>query len=213
MVNDHVYHVFNRSLRNLPIFTSKTDVSYFLSAIGYYLQIDTPIKFSIFRKQPNNYRSDPSQSAKWTEILAYCVMPDHFHLLMKQRAEKGVQIFMHRITNSYAHYYNQRHEQKGPIFEGKFKAVMVSTEYQLTHVSRYIHLNPVTSLLCNKPEDYEYSSYKTFLGLPHSFGNFVNPDLILAHFQSPKIYQEFVMDQKDYQKELRYLRHLILEKG
>lgn len=120
---------------------------------------------------------------------------------------------MHRITNSYAHYYNQRHEQKGPIFEGKFKAVMVSTEYQLTHVSRYIHLNPVTSLLCNKPEDYEYSSYKTFLGLPHSFGNFVNPDLILAHFQSPKIYQEFVMDQKDYQKELRYLRHLILEKG
>jgi len=116
---------------------------------------------------------------------------------------------MHRITNSYAHFYNQKHEQKGPIFEGKFKAVLISHEYQLTHVSRYIHLNPVTSLLCNRPEDYDFSSYKTYLGLPQPFGQMVKPESVLANFRSSKTYQEFVMDQKDYQKELKYLKHLL----
>ncbi|MBI4990582.1 transposase [Candidatus Gottesmanbacteria bacterium] len=135
-------------------------------------------------------------------------MPTHFHFTLKQEMDNGIRQFIQRLSNSYAHYFNLKSQTKGPVFEGNFKAVRVETDEQLFHLSRYIHLNPVTGYLVEKPEDYHYSSYLIYLGKEKS--NIVDPRMIIANI-SRENYQKFVLDQKDYQRKLSYIKHLLLE--
>ncbi|MBI2622289.1 transposase [Candidatus Microgenomates bacterium] len=136
-------------------------------------------------------------------------MPNHFHLMLRQEKDDGIKQFMHRISNSFAHYYAIKNKQRGHVFEGNFKAVHVETEEQLLHLSRYIHLNPVTAYLVNKPEDYPHSSYRVYLGEESS--EIVDPTVAISHFSSREKYREFVMLQKDYQRKLQEIKHLLLE--
>ena len=94
-------------------------------------------------------------------ILAYCVMPNHFHLLLKQEVEGGISTYLRRLTVSFVRYYNILHKQKGPLFESFFKAVLIESENQLLHVSRYIHLNPTSAKLVNDPIKYPYCLFLT----------------------------------------------------
>lgn len=155
------YHIFNRSLHYVPLFTNKREFSLFLMATRYYLQLDPPVKFSLYRQQPNKYELDFSKTL--VRIIAYCLMPDHYHFILTQTEKEGIKKFIHRLSTSYSCYFNLRHDQKGPVFETKFKAVRIQSQDQLIHLSRYIHLNPVTSFLIEDPSEYDYSSYKIYL--------------------------------------------------
>ncbi|MBI3384739.1 transposase [Candidatus Gottesmanbacteria bacterium] len=136
-------------------------------------------------------------------------MPTHFHFTLQQTEDFGIYKFLHKISNSYAHYFNIKHETSGPLFEPNFEAVHVETDEQILHLSRYIHLNPVTAYLVDKPEDYSYSSYKHYIGLEKL--DFVYPSIILDQFRSIKDYEKFVMARKDYQRDLAKIKHLIIE--
>lgn len=81
------------------------------------------------------------------EIISYCLMPNHFHLLVKQVIDHGIVKCLNNFSNSYTRYFNIRHDRVGPLFQGRFKAVRIETDEQLLQVSRYIHLNPVASSL------------------------------------------------------------------
>lgn len=201
------YHVFNRSLRRAPLFTNKQEFGLFLKAGRYYLQPNPPVKFSIYRRQPNKYKPDFTGSL--VKVVAYCLMPDHFHLILTQMEDTGIKTFIHRLANSYSHYFNLKHEQKGPVFESAFKAVRVEDQEQLTHLSRYIHLNPVTNFLVEDPIEYDHSSYKIYLGKETT--DFVDNAAVMANFSSSADYKKFVLDQKDYQRELERIKHLVFE--
>ena len=149
LATNETYHVFNRSIRQLPIFTNRREYKIFLMATRYYLQPKPAVRFSIYRKQKNKYELDLTY--KLVNIIAYCLMPDHYHFILTQNIEGGIRKFIHRLSDSYSHYFNKRCDQKGSIFEGKFKAVRVKSQEQLIHLSRYIHLNPVTSYLLEDP--------------------------------------------------------------
>lgn len=202
-----VYHIFNHSAAMMPIFKGSRECDLFLETIKFYLQPNPPTKFSIYRTSRNNFPIDLTSTI--VSLIGFCIMPNHFHLILRQERDTGITQFIQRVSNSFAHYYGLKNRQRGHIFEGNFKAVRVETDEQLLHLSRYIHLNPVTAYLVNKPEDYVYSSYRAYLGDEPS--EFINASPVLSHFSSKEKYREFVMSQKDYQRTLQEIKHLILE--
>lgn len=207
LVNGEIYHIFNHSIAGIPIFKGERENHLFLESMKFYLQLKPPTKFSIYRR---NRKSFPIQlDQRVVTIINYCLMPNHFHFTLRQEKENGIQQFMHRLSNSFAHYFTVKYHKKGHVFEDKFKAVHIETEEQLIHLSRYIHLNPVTAFLVEEPEDYSYSSYKVYLGKDES--DLIDPSPVLASFPSKEKYKEFVMSQKDYQRTLDRIKHLTLE--
>lgn len=136
-------------------------------------------------------------------------MPNHFHFTLRQEQDYGIKKFIQRLTNSFAHYYSTKTNISGHVFQGNFKAVHVETDEQLLHLSRYIHLNPVTAYIVEQPEDYPYSSYNVYIG--DQKVEFVDPSLVLKQFSSSEKYRNFVNDQKDYQRTLNAIKHMVSE--
>lgn len=207
LTEGETYHIFNKTCYDLPLFKSKHEFSIFLEAAHYYLQPNPPVKFSKYRKNKKRYNIDFSR--KLVTLICFCLMPNHFHFILRQELEKGIETFIRRLCNSYAHYFNTKYETAGSLFHGSFKSVRIENDEQLIHLSRYIHLNPVTAYLVENPEDYPFSSYSTYLEKKQF--NFVDPSLVLNQFESPKDYKRFVLARKDYQRGLERIKHLILE--
>jgi len=133
------------------------------------------------------------------KILSYCVMPDHYHLLIKFYSY-GLSKYISDVENSYTRYFNIKYKRKGPLWQTRYKHVKIINNEQLLHVSRYIHLNPVTNKLVDKPEDWVFSSYKHFIT-----NNNIN-DVTEISIKSSKKYKRFVEDQIDYQRRLKLIK-------
>jgi len=204
---DETYHIFNKTLYGRPLFTDRREHKIFLAAARYYLQPNPPVKFSIYRQQPDKYKINLEN--KLVKIIAYCLMPNHYHFIATQLKKDGIRKFVHRLANSYSHYFNKRNDIKGKLFKERFKTVRVENQIQLIHLSRYIHLNPVTGYLVEDPIDYDYSSYNVYLNYVAS--DLVDPADVLVDFSSTKEYEKFVLNQKNYQRELKRIEHLVME--
>jgi putative transposase len=136
-------------------------------------------------------------------------MPNHFHLTLLQEENRGITIFMQRVMNSFSHFYNIKFQNVGPLFQGSFKSIEINNIEQLLHLSRYIHLNPVTANMVDEPKDYIFSSYRSYIGLEKS--DLIDPKPILSEFKSVKKYKRFVFLQKDYQRDLGKIKKILLE--
>lgn len=204
-INEHYYHIYNRGSEKRPIFESRRDYQRFLKTLKYY-QIDGPKpKFSHF---PSLTVSELDSSKKMIEIIAYCLMPNHFHLLIKQIREKGITEFMSKFLNSYTKYYNTKYNRVGALLQGMFKAVLIENDEQLLHVSRYIHLNPVSSFLVKNLNQYEWSSYPEYMTRVKGI---CSKEEILGNFKNPHDYQQFVLDQVAYAQELESIKHQLID--
>lgn len=213
-----LYHVFNRGVARLPIFLSVNHYSRFLQLIDYYRFANTPTSFSSLMKLPIEEREPILNNLKkennlQVEILVFCLMPNHYHFLLKQVSEKGITNFMGNIQNSYVKYLNIKEDRVGPLYQSPFKAKRIETDEQLLHVSRYIHLNPSTGFVVEieKLTEYPWSSLPTYLGKTSKSFSFVNPKPILDSFKNPDQYKEFVFNQAEYQRELAKIKHLVME--
>jgi len=217
IVNNEIYHIFNRGVASQPTFFSKRDYDRALESFFYYQNCNPPIKYSRFLslsvKQRAEILEDLSKKKNYlVEIISYCLMPNHFHFLLRQIREGGIAKFMSNFTNSYTRYINTKLERTGPLFTGKFKSVRVETQKQLLHVSRYIHLNPYTSFVIKTLKDlqnYHYSSFPEFTG--RTSLALCSKDDVLVDFKTIKQYEQFVYDQADYQRTLHRIHHLLLE--
>lgn len=214
-VNDYFYHIYNRGVERRPTFIKKREVGRALLTLKYYRFANLPLKLSKFlilsEAERNKLQSQISESRKLVEIIAYCLMPNHFHFLLKQLQDNGISRFISDFTNSYTKYFNTKNDRVGPLFQGTFKAVIVETDEQLLHLSRYIHLNPVVSAIIKDEEfeEYQASSYPEYLN--NSLESICKKEEILNFFSSMEEYQKFVRDQIGYAKELEKIKHLTLE--
>lgn len=213
--NGEIYHVFNRGIDRRSIFTGKREFERAKQLIKFYRHKEIPIRYSQILLQPEELRSKILEgvfkSDRLIDILSYCLMPNHFHLLVKQLEDNGVSRFVSNFTNSYTKYFNTKSKRTGPIFEGVFKAVHVETDEQLINLTRYIHLNPVASSIIseNRLNNYLWSSYPEHL-LPSNDG-IAEKRMVLDLFKSAASYREFVENQIDYAKELDSIKHLVME--
>jgi putative transposase len=219
LVTGEIYHVFNRGISLVPTFFDNRDYQRFLLSAIYYRRIETPMKLSLFLTSSEEIRNKYFEeslliSEFWADLLCYCLMPNHFHFLLMQKEDNGISHFISNLTNSYTRYLNTKQKRSGPFFQGRFKAVRVENNEQLLHVSRYIHLNPMTSYVVKDKEglfNYKYSSFSEYLG--KSTKNICNKEIILDQFNIKKTYEKFVFDQIDYQRKLDRIKHLVFEES
>lgn len=141
----------------------------------------------------------PSNSSGDIKIIAYCLMQTHFHLAVETTSKEALSKFTSLLLNSYSRYFNLVHNRKGPLWQSRSKKVLCESDEQLLHLTRYIHLNPVTAYACNKPEDWKWSSYHEYIQS--------NPELPICNFQNrigieAKTYAYFVHSNIEYQRKL-----------
>lgn len=168
------YHVYNRGNRKQNIFIQYRDYERFLKRMKMYKE-----KFGV-------------------SILCYCLMPNHYHFLLRQETDIPITVFMLRLGTSYAKYFNIKYEQVGSLFQGRFRAKLIETDEYLLHLSRYIHRNPLEIQLSTpgvELADYRWSSYINYL-------NFVKNPMI----ESEYILGYFAKNNKsnDYKKFVEY---------
>lgn len=216
LANKHFYHIYNRSLDGRPIFEDKRDLRRFLLTINFYRFRNLPLRYSFFFNLKPSEREKMIQEIKkneeiLVEILSYAIMPNHYHLLLRQVDENGISRFVGNLQNSYARYYNTKNERKGHLFEGEFKAVLVESEEQLIHLARYIELNPLTSFIIKNFEELKKSNLVSLHEYLNNSEGICQKKYLLSHFKSISRYLSFLKNHEDYQKKLGKIKHLILE--
>jgi putative transposase len=213
-----VYHVFNRGIAQQPVFFDKRDYQRFLSLINYYRYSSLELRFSYFNRLALEERMAYMEKLrkngqKNAIVFAFCLMDNHFHLLMKELIEDGIKKFIANLQNSYAKYINTKNKRNGSLFQEMFRAVRVETDEQFLHVARYIHLNPFVSKIVKNLEelqDYPWSSLGNYLD--KRTWEFVDTDFLMSFYASRGKFMNFIYDQADFQKKLGEIKHLMIEK-
>lgn len=214
LVNGEIYHVFNKSI-HLDIFKDFTNAEHFLNLFRYYQSSESTISFSRLRDIEIRERKEIltkiyDHSNDRVKIIAFAIMPNHFHFLLEQVMVDGVVNCVSNAVNSFTRSYNLKNDNLGPLFLPRFKAVRVKSEEQLLHNSRYIHLNHLTAQIISKKEllTYKLNSFHEYYSNP-SF-RFTDESRILGLNPSKKDrieYRKFVYSRIDYQQELSLIEH------
>lgn len=206
------YHIYNRGMGKQTIFHDKGDRLRFIFLILY---CQSRIKFqNIYRlvrefSKTLKCSADSEEIAKNrnVELVAFCLMPNHFHLLLKETEEGGVGQYMQRVLNAYTKYFNTKYEKSGHLFQGPYKAVHITDDQQLLYLSAYIHKNSPDW------ETYVWSSYQDFVE-KNRWGNLLTTGVIIDRYENKDEYKSFVQTStaKEPLDELNVL-HSVLNKS
>jgi putative transposase len=179
---DSYYHIYNRGVNKRVIFKDKQDYAVFVTLLRRYLD-----KEHFKDRWGREYESLREE----IELLAFCLMPNHFHLLIYQHDPQGITHLMHRVSSAYSIYFNKKHKRTGHLFQERFKASSIVQDNYLLHISRYIHLNPPDY------QNWEFSSLPYYTDKMHA--GWINPKRILDLFEAGE-YKDFVSDYEDHKK-------------
>lgn len=193
------YHIFNRGNNKQKIFLDQRDWIRFLFVILYFQlpmsfcnivrQISYYVKHRVFN---NKDIEAETINKKYVDLVSFTLMPNHFHLILKEVVEGGISKYMQRILNSYTKYFNTRHEKIGHLFQGPYKMVHVKNNDQLLYLSTYIHRNPrEIREWITKEDQYPWSSYQDYVGNSR-WGNLLNTSIISSQFKDKEEYRDFV---------------------
>jgi putative transposase len=139
------------------------------------------------------------------DVIAYCIMPNHIHLLLNQTQESGLSVFMSNMLNSYTRYFNVKHDRKGPLWESRPKKTLIDSDEQLLHVTRYIHLNPVTAYMADRPQDWVPSSYSEYVSCIKDQDRICKFRGLIS--MDRQAYRAFVEEGVKYQREMARCRN------
>ncbi|MBI3251350.1 MAG: transposase [Candidatus Andersenbacteria bacterium] len=209
--------MMSKSIEGYTIFHNDSDYSRMVDMIRFFMYEGHLPKFSVFRARIGVQRQGFASYAnqffadykRKVDIISFCLMPTHLHLVLRQRIDEGISKYMSDLLNTYTRYFNVKRKRHGPLWTGRFKSVHVSSDKQLLHLTRYVHLNPSTAGIVKKPDQWQFSSYSEF----------ASPEKIefpLCTYEGlldmkPKEYASFVTDYAVHQKELAIIKHLVLE--
>jgi putative transposase len=184
------YHVYARGINRQRIFREPADYEKFLRLFARYLSLE--------ETHNRNGLSFPNFYNK-LDLLAFCLMPNHFHLLVFQYQQGAMTEFMRSLLTSYSMYFNKKYKRSGPLFESRFKASLISDEAYLEHISRYIHMHP------RSWRDYEYSSLPYYL--QQVTDAWLRPERITDLFVTPTQYLNFLDDYQQNKEIMDILKH------
>jgi len=184
-IQGHYYHIYNRGVNHQLIFRTEENYIFLLRRVKKYAT-----RFSI-------------------SVIAYCLMPNHYHFLLRQDGEHSISAFMQAVFNSYTKAFNKMFNRTGTLFEGPFRAVLVDRNEYLIHLCRYIHRNPMDAGLVEHPAQWPFSNYLEWVG--QRKGVLVDRELVQEWFPSPEDYEQFVMEYEPPQKMVEAIARFALE--
>lgn len=161
-LKDGIYHIYNRGVEKRNIFMDDQDYKVFLHLLKRYLlppEDKAASQVEPVRRLPEGRQNDIYKEIR---LLCYCLMPNHFHLMIQQLTERVITDFIRRLTNSYTKYFNEKYERVGPLFQGRYRAALIKEESYFLHLPYYIHHNPKELFI--KVKEYPWSSYADYLG-------------------------------------------------
>jgi putative transposase len=182
-ITGEIYHVYNRGVDKRKTFMNNKDHLRFVHDL-YEFNDEAPAE-NIFYRAPSLHsyevrlrKNGEKQRKLLVEIFVFCLMPNHFHLMLKQRVDGGITEFMRKLGTGYTNYFNQKYERSGVLFQGKFKAIHIAKQNHFIHLPLYIHLNPVelitpkwrekrngdTKKIMRFLDNYRWSSYQDYTG-------------------------------------------------
>jgi putative transposase len=203
------YHVFTKSIAGYEIFRNEGEYDRMLAILQFYQSSKKGTKFSwLLNPSLTFYKSALVQSHKRVQMIAYCLMPTHIHLFLRQLAQNGISEYMRFALNSYARHFNEKTKRHGPLWESRFACVRVETNAQALHLTRYIHLNPVSAGLVKQADQWKYSSIHEYLNSLDGQGLCEFKDIIST---LPDSYKKFVDDRQNYQQELQWIKKCLFD--
>lgn len=204
-----VFHVLNRGVDKRDIFLDKSDYFRFIHNL-FEFNDATPalnLGYQFNQNQPIDFVSqyNKRQRKLIVEVLTFCLMPNHFHLLLRQKAEGGITKFMRKLGIGYAKYFNQKYQRTGALFEGRYKLILVENEAHFIYLPYYIHFNPLDIIMpewrnkrirdyrkaINFLESYRWSSHLDYMGIKN-FPSITQREFLLEIFRGPGHYKEMV---------------------
>lgn len=191
-VEGEYYHVFNRGVDKRSIFESEDDLQYFFKRLMDLNMVVADLKFNSKRYRKSGEVVIDKKYKNLVSIIAYCLLPNHFHLVLKQESEDGISKFMQKLGTSYTMYFNQKYKRSGALFQGKFKANMINSDFGLPVLSVYVNLNYVHHKI-NPKENLVKSSIFEYLDkeLDISICNKDEIDLIIKEIGTIQDYEIF----------------------
>lgn len=188
------YHIYARGASKQKIFIEAVDYLFFTRLFERYLS----------DKQKLSKTGEPYPNFnKNIELVAYCLMTNHFHLLIYQENIGDLQLFMKSVMTSYSRYFNMKYKRSGPLFESRYKAVRIDKQSYIEHITRYIHLNP------RRWQNYYNSSLKFYRD-----GNepeWLKNDKIIDLFRTREEYMIFVSDYEEMRDMLAEMKHQLAD--
>lgn len=195
-----IYHIFNRGVNKEKIFLTKKDYEIFLHRLKENLfpeLIDKKKSSWLERRRkilpPNSF-----------DLIAYCLMPNHFHLLIQQKANLPITKLISKICTSYSMCFNKTNNRIGAVFQDAFKAVLVENNEQLLWTSYYIHKNPIEANLVDDLKNYKWSSYLEYFDQQTSI-NLCNKEIINGQFNTKDEYLRYFKKEEEIMTSLKYL--------
>lgn len=212
-VKDAHYHVYNRGVDKRIIFLDEQDCVVFLRYLRLYLLPIKELKKEILAGR-TKARFINLNLSRDVSLLSFALMPNHFHLLLKQNSSDGITKLMKRIATAYVMYFNKKYKRIGPLFQNIYKSCLIDTDPYLLHLSRYIHINP-TMIKYQNINFMEFSSYPYYINKRQA--NWIKTSEILDYFNNSRekkqkgilSYQNFINDYAQESSEL--LDNLTLE--
>ncbi len=224
-INGGIYHILNRGVDRRDIFLDDEDYFRFIHDL-YEFNDEAPAS-NIYYRQFQSYdagnRKDRPNRKCIVDILSFSLIPNHFHLLIRQKQDNGVQNFMKKLGTGYANYFNNKNERAGVLFQGRFKAVPIKSDQHLLHLPYYIHLNPLDlyepkwrereikdyKKVMKFLETYHWSSLPDYLGIKN-FPSIINKNFLTELIGEPLEYKKSLIDWlKDF--DLDYISDATLE--
>lgn len=219
LVRGQIYHIIIRGVGDQIIFKDKND--HFRGIFSLYeFNTTKPIEIRTQRKRRKIIKASGEQFSDTrdflVEILAFCFMPNHIHLLVKQIKREGVTDFMRKLGAGYAAYFNKKYDRKGHLFQGRFRAVHIKTNKQLKNIFVYIHTNGISLIepkwkeggiknqrkAINFLENYKWSSYPDYIG-KKNFPSVTERDFFSKVMGKEKGCKEFVNNWVKYKAQRR----------
>lgn len=206
-IENGYYHLYNRGVEKRTIFQDSQDYAVFLNYLKEYLLPKDEQGLRNKLAAPNTSYKDKDKILKLLRLnnftdeiilIAYCLMPNHFHLLVKQKSSYSIDSFIQSLCTRYTMYFNRKYKRVGPLFQSVYKAVLVNTDEQFLHLTRYIHKQTLASQGDTLRGEGQPSSYHDYIG--KSKTTWVHPDEVLSHFSRtiPSLsYESFVSQVED----------------
>lgn len=229
--NDYFYHIYNRGTDKRKIFLDEKDHFRFIHDLYEFNDINAALNVN-FRfaqsQQLNNYGGSTSIVRKSRErlvdIVSFCLMPNHFHLILRQIKDSGITKFMQKIGTGYTMYFNEKRKRSGALFQGRFKAVLIDKDEYFLPLSGYIHANPVEIIepgwkergIKNQQkvnsflQKYRWSSYLDYAGIKN-FPSIISKNFLSDYFKDGKGYQKYFMSYLFKDKDFNKIEKIKLE--